>query len=257
MTVIAVANQKGGVGKTTTTLNLGAACAERGARVLLIDLDPQANLTAAVGLETVEPGDSTAALLSRERSLLSLVRPVKPNLAIAPAHLDLAAAEVSAQQTLARETIVRDALREVHDWEIVLIDCPPSLGLLTVNALAAARWVLVPVQMARLPLLGLNHLRGLIAAVRRHLNPDVALLGVLPTFFDPRRVYDRELLAEVQRALGDLVLSPPVRQTVKVLESQERGVSLLDYVSTSELAATYRVLAEMLLERTGMVRYAV
>jgi chromosome partitioning protein len=255
--VIAVANQKGGVGKTTTTLNLGAAWAERGIRTLLVDFDPQANLSAAVGTEGVEPGETTAALLGRDRTVASLVRPVRSNLAIVPGHLDLAAAEVSAQQTLARETILRDELAALSGWDLVLVDCPPSLGLLTVNALAAARWVLVPVQMARLPLLGLNHLRGLITAVRRHLNPELDLLGVLPTFFDPRRVYDRELLAEVKDALGELVLSPPIRQTVKVLESQERSRSVLEHASSSELAGAYRSLAETLLDRTGVIRHAI
>jgi chromosome partitioning protein len=256
MVVLAVANQKGGVGKTTTTLNLGAALAEQGERVLLVDLDPQANLTAAAGVDQVEAGESTAALLSRERSAAGLVRQLKAGLGLIPSHLDLAAAEVAAQQSLARETILRDELATLSGWGVTLIDCPPSLGLLTVNALAAARWVLVPVQMARLPLLGLNHLRGLIAAVRRHLNPELDLIGILPTFFDPRRSYDRELLAEVRAALGELVLEPPIRQTVKVLESQERGRSLLDHAASSELAAAYRTLAETLLVRLGIVSYA-
>ncbi len=256
MQVIAVANQKGGVGKTTTTLNLGAAFAERGISTLLIDLDPQANLTATAGLEDREPEQTTAALLSRDVSLQTLIHRTGPNMAVVPAHLDLAAAEVTAQGSLARETILRDELTGLRGFEIVLIDCPPSLGLLTVNALAASRWVVVPVQIARLPLLGVNHLRGLIGAVRRHLNPEIEMLGVLPTFFDPRRVYDRELLAEVRKALGNLVLDPPVRQTVKVLESQERSLSMLEYATSHDLALTYRKLAGLLLERIGMVTYA-
>lgn len=256
MDIIAVANQKGGVGKTTTTLNLGAAFAERGLRTLLIDLDPQANLSAAAGLDVVQPERSTAGLLLRTVTIREIVHEVGPNLAVVPAHLDLAASEVAAQQTLSRETILKAALRSMESWDIVLIDCPPSLGLLTVNALAAARWVLVPVQMARLPLLGLDHLRGLISAVRGHLNPELSLIGVAPTFFDSRRTYDREMLEEVRIALEDVVLDPPIRQTVKVLEAQERGQSLLEYSGKSDLAATYRILATTILARAGIESHA-
>jgi chromosome partitioning protein len=225
-------------------------------RSLLIDLDPQANLTASAGLDFVLAEDSTAALLGRATTIDSIIQQIGPDLAVVPSHLDLAAAEVAAQQTMSRETILKSALAAGSDWDFVLIDCPPSLGLLTVNALAASRWVLVPVQMARLPLLGLDHLRGLIEAVRHHLNPELALIGVSPTFFDSRRTYDRQMLEEVRTALEEVVLDPPIRQTVKVLEAQESGRTLLDYAGKSELAETYRVLASTILDRAGVEAHA-
>ncbi len=249
--VIAIANQKGGVGKTTTAINLAGALDEQGYRVLCIDMDPQANLTAGLGINLNTVEKSMADVLADGRSTLAeVIRPTdSAGIDVAPANIDLASTEGELFTALGREQVLRDALEgQVGAYDYVLIDCPPNLGLLTVNGLVAANSVIIPVQTQYYAMKGLNNLVKVINQIRMKLNRDLRILGLLPTFFDSRTNLARDMLDEL-RVVGDHhVFSSIVRNTVKLGEAPLAGRPITSYAGASEAARTYRELAREVIE---------
>jgi chromosome partitioning protein len=248
MRVIAVFNHKGGVGKTTTVVNLGAALARRGRRVLLVDADPQACLTVHFGLDPETATDTIYEVLCRDLPLEKSVRPVEDNLSYVPAHLELAGAELELATTMGRERLVRDALDKfLHTdagWDYVLFDCPPSLGLLTVNALTASEEVFVPLQTEFLALRGVGKLVEVVTLVRRRLNPGLRITGILPTLSRTGTLLAREVSEEIAKYFGKKVFKTRIRNNVRLAEAPSHGKSIFAYAPRSAGAEDYAALAE-------------
>ncbi|HEX6989668.1 MAG TPA: AAA family ATPase [Bacillota bacterium] len=249
--VIAVANQKGGVGKTTTAVNLAAAIAATGRRTLLIDIDPQGHSTTGLGLGLKSGDDTVYDVLVDEVPLeRALHRTAIPHLQVVPAGIDLAGAEIELVSVLSREQRLRRALAPVRDrYGYVLVDCPPSLGLLTVNALTAADSVLVPIQCEYYALEGLGQLMNTIRLIQTHLNPALQLEGVVLTMFDARTNLSLQVVEEVKRYFRDKVLSPIVPRNVRLSEAPSYGKPITQYDPRSRGAEVYRELALEVIRR--------
>ncbi|HEY7197903.1 MAG TPA: AAA family ATPase [Gaiellaceae bacterium] len=244
--VTAFANQKGGVAKTTTTLNLGVAFSEQGLRVLVIDLDPQGNLTMSQGWNPDEIERSMFDVLVHRLPIQEIVR--QGEIDVAVSSIDLAGAELALSSMIGRERALEKALAPVRDeYDYVLIDTPPSLGLLTINALVAADSVIVPVQCEYLSLRGLVQLENTLAMIRENLNPDVEIEGILPTMYDRRTLHSREAIDILKENFGDLVLNTRIRKTIRYAEAPVKGQSVLKYDPQGEAAAMYRDLAKEVL----------
>ena len=230
MRVIAFMNQKGGVGKTTTAVNVGAALAEQGQRVCLIDLDPQAHLTINYGIDPSSGIPTLYDVLVEERSILEAMIRIDERIAIVPGSIDLAAAEVELVTVIGRETLLRHRMEAAEgEFDFVLLDCPPSLGLLTINALTAADEVLVPVQCEFLPLEGLTQLQRTIDLVRSRLNQRLGIRGVVLTMYDTRTNLAQQVVQEVRKFYGGRVFSTIIPRNVRLSEAPSYGEPILDY----------------------------
>src|SRR5919198_2836605 len=244
--VIAFANQKGGVAKTTTTLNLGVALSERGFKVLLVDLDPQGNLTMSQGLNPDSIERSMFDVLVHRLPIDEIV--VEREVDLAVSSIDLAGAELALSSQIGRERALEKALVPVKErYDYVLIDTPPSLGLLTINAFVAADTVIVPVQCEYLSLRGLVQLENTLQMVRENLNPNVEIQGILATMFDKRTLHAREAVDILRENFGELVFNTRITKTVRYAEAPVKGQSVLMYDPEGEAAALYRDLAKEVL----------
>ena len=250
--VISLANQKGGVGKTTCTINLAGALAELGYRVLCIDMDPQANLTVGLGISLSEVHRSMGDVLSEDRVSLdeTIIETQVPGLSVAPATLELASTEIELFTAIGREMVLRDAIAGSADrqFDVVLIDCPPTLGLLTINSLVASSRVIIPVQTQFYAIKGLTALIKVINTIRVKLNHDLEILGLLPTFYDGRTILAREMLENL-RELGDhRVFNTMIKNTVKLGEAPLTGRPVTEYAPSSAAAHAFRDLAREVIE---------
>jgi chromosome partitioning protein len=250
--VISLANQKGGVGKTTCTINLGGALAELGYRVLCIDMDPQANLTVGLGISLADVRRSMADVLNEDRvSLDEVIRETAvAGLSVAPSTLELASTEVELFTAIGREMVLRDAISGSADrqFDVILVDSPPTLGLLTINALVASSRVIIPVQTQFYAIKGLTALIKVINTIRVKLNHDLEILGLLPTFYDGRTILAREMLENL-RELGDQrVFNTMIKNTVKLGEAPLTGRPVTEYAPSSAAAHAFRDLAREVIE---------
>jgi chromosome partitioning protein len=245
--VISFANQKGGVAKTTTTLNLGVAFAERGYRVLLVDLDPQGNLTMSQGLNPDTIEQSMFDVLAHRLPIEQVIEEREVHIAVSS--IDLAGADMALSSQIGRERALEKALAPVKErYDYILIDTPPSLGLLTINAFVASAGVIVPVQTEYLSLRGLVQLENTLGMVRENLNPDVQIIGILPTMYDKRVTHSREADEILRESFGDLVYNTRIRKTIRFAEAPVKGTSVLAYEPEGEAAMLYRDLAKEVLD---------
>ncbi len=245
--IVAFTNQKGGVAKTTTTLNLAVAFSEKGHRVLCVDLDPQANLTMSQGIDPDSLELSMYDVLVNHISIREVIR--KREVDIACASIDLAGAEIAMSTQIGRERSLEKALAPIkEDYDFICIDTPPSLGLLTINALTAADKVIVPVQCEYLSMRGLIQLQNTLSMIRENLNPDVQIEGILPTLVDTRTVHAKEAIELLEENFGDRVFASRITKTVRFAEAPVKGMSVLKYDPDGKAAYAYRELAREVLE---------
>ncbi len=255
--IIAVANQKGGVGKTTTTINLSAALAEAGYRVLVVDLDPQGNASTGLGIEQSDREFTTYELLLEDIDLKDIIQSSTiEDLAIIPATVDLSSADLELVSNEKRSFLLRDALRQTQidefEFDFILIDCPPSLNLLTVNAMIAANTVLVPLQSEFFALEGLSQLMLTIREVRQAGNRDLRIEGVVLTMYDKRNNLSQQVEQDARDNLGDLIFKTVIPRNVRLSEAPSFAMPVLTYDSTSKGALAYRELAQELIEKNKL-----
>jgi chromosome partitioning protein len=252
--IVAVVNQKGGVGKTTSTINLGAALAEQGSRVLLVDFDPQGALSVGLGLNPNEIEVSVYdLLLDRTVGLSDVVAASRvPGLDLVPSNIDLSAAEVVLVTEVAREQLLKRCLEPAQQiYDYILIDCPPSLGLLTVNALTAANSVIIPLECEYFALRGMALLMDTVAKVQERLNPQLEVLGIVATMLEARTIHGREVLSRVGEAFGDKLFKTVIHKTIKFSEGSVAGVPILAYAPSSNGAQEYRDLGREVMSRAS------
>jgi chromosome partitioning protein len=251
--IVAVANQKGGVGKSTTTINLGAALALQGERVLLVDLDPQGNTTSGLGIDRRSVELSTYEVLVEEASVDDVMEPTSVrDLFLVPATIELAGAEIEMVSMFSREKRLANALKEVvADFDFILIDCPPSLGLLTVNGLSAAREVMIPIQCEYYALEGVSQLVGNIQRVKSNVNPELEVEGVVLTMYDGRTNLSADVVAQVRAHFGDVTYRTVIPRTVRLSEAPSFGEPIEAFDPMSRGAIAYRELAREFRRRHG------
>lgn len=247
--VIAIANQKGGVGKTTTAMNLGAALANKEQYTLVIDADPQGALSIGLGLAAYDLDLTLYSILTDPRIPISaVIHHVRPHLDLVPANIDLAGAEMQMVAMMGREYILREALAAIRDrYKFILIDCPPSLGLLTINVFTAADEVIVPLQCEFLAVRGLDQLVDVVNRIQRRLNPSLKFLGIVPTMFNARRQHSRQVLDKVREKYPGRLLDVVIPESVRFAEAPERKLTIFEHDSSGEGAAGYNALAELIL----------
>jgi chromosome partitioning protein len=250
--IITVAQHKGGTGKTITCVNLGASLAELGKSVLLVDLDPQASLSISVGVNPVDLKYSMHEVMGNQSFAMDqiIVDSELPNLSVAPSDIKLALVEMQLASSIGREKVLHKKLAPIKDnYDFILLDSPPSLGLLTVNALAAGDEVLIPVQCHPLSLYGVKHLLQVINTVREELNVDLTIIGVLLTMYDKRTKLSQDVAKKVGDTFKDLIFETIINQRIKLAEGAMQGLPITSYATSSEGAAEYRSLARELLKR--------
>jgi chromosome partitioning protein len=253
--VIAFANQKGGVAKTTSTLNLAVAMREMGHRVLIVDMDPQGNLTMSQGLNPDQITRSMFDVLVHRLPIDQVIQETEVDLAVSS--IDLAGAELALSSMIGRERALERALAPIKErYDFILVDTPPSLGLLTINALVAADEVIVPVQCEYLSLRGLVQLENTLSMIRENLNPNVEIQGILPTMFDGRTLHSREAIEILQENFGELVFNTRIKKTVRYAEAPVRGSSVLKYDPSGNAAEAYRDLAKEVLNGAKARKHA-
>lgn len=249
--VIAMCNQKGGVGKTTTTISLAGALAEYGRKVLVVDFDPQGGLTAGLGMMSHEGDTIYELLIGTARDIRQVIKPTKVDgIHLIPANIDLSAAEVQLINEVARENILASVLKPILDeYDVIFIDCQPSLGLLTVNALTAAHGVLIPLACEYFALRGVALLLDTIEKVTARTNPIIQIDGIIPTMYDPRTLHSKEVLDTLHHNLGDKVLNSVIHRTVKFPDSTIAGAPITTFAPDHAAAHAYRALARELIAR--------
>ena len=249
--IISIVNQKGGVGKTTTSVNLSAYLAQKGKKVLIIDLDPQGNATSGYGLDKTELESSVYDVLVNEIPISDAIRKEqRENLDICPTNINLAGAEVELVSAMSRETILKRSVDEIRDsYDYILIDCPPSLGLLTINALAASTGIIVPIQGEYYALEGLTQLIDTVNLVKKHLNPKIGIFGVIITMFDGRTQLTRQVTDEVKKYFGDKVFDTVIPRNIRLAEAPSFGKTIAEYDPKSRGGRAYSELAEEVIAR--------
>jgi chromosome partitioning protein len=267
--IIALMNQKGGVGKTTTTTNLGAALAEAGKKVCLVDLDPQAHLTINYGVDPAADITSLYQILMEQAPFLSAVQKLSDNIALVPGSIDLAGAEIELASVLGRETLLKRRIEAAqHDFDFLLFDCPPSLGLLTINALACAQEVIVPMQPHFLALQGVGKLLETVALVNRRVNPRLKVSGIVLTMFDSQTKLSTEVVEDLNGFIRDAagknvpwssarIFKSRIRRNIKLAESPSFGQTIFQYEPTSHGATDYRALAKEVIDMSQQVTVSI
>ncbi len=250
--IISVINQKGGVGKTTTTVSIAAFIGKKRKKVLMIDLDPQGNATSGLGVDKGSIENSTYDVMVNDVAISdSIVESSAKNVDIVPTNINLAGAEVELVSAMSREQILKNALKEVQDnYDYILIDCPPSLGILTINALTASNGIIIPIQGEYYALEGLTQLIDTVNIVKKKLNPDLGILGVVLTMFDRRTQLTRQVKEEVDKYFGDKVFKTLIPRNVRLAEAPSHGLAISDYDPNSKGGKAYAELATEVIKRT-------
>ncbi len=251
--ILSVVNQKGGVGKTTTSVNVSTYLAKARKKVLLLDLDPQGNTTSGIGVDKNTVSKTIYDVIINNEDINECILPSgRKNLFVCPANIELAGAEVELVNLFSRETILKKAIKGLkEDFDFIIIDCPPSLGLLTINSLTACDGVIIPIQAEYYALEGLSQLLNTINKVKKHLNPDLDIFGVLVTMFDSRTQLSHQVAHEVKNYFGDLMFKSVIPRNVRLSEAPSHGKAISEYDRRSKGAGAYQYLAREIIQRVG------